>query len=249
MSDSYSPALLVPHFNHMPLFTSFLPELVETGLPVIVVDDGSDAHEQDQLKALCEKHASVTLLHHKNNRGKGAAFCTGLYHAAQQKITHVVQVDADAQHELADLPKLLRVSKGYPQAIISGRPCFGDDAPKARVYGRKVTDFWVALETLSLKLKDSLCGYRVYPLQQTFEIYDQYYVSPRMSFDTEILVKACWSNIDVHYIDTQVKYHEQSISHFHYLNDNLALIGLHTRLMIGMVLNAPRMLYHRIKRQ
>ena len=43
---------------------------------------------------------------------------------------------------------------------------YGDDAPKSRVHGRKITNFWVAINTLSLGIKDAMCGFRVYPLEQ-----------------------------------------------------------------------------------
>lgn len=238
-------ALLVPHYNHLPLFTSFLPKLASVGLPIIVIDDCSDDAELEQLESLCRNYEQVTLIRHHVNRGKGSAFRSGVHHAQQRGFSHVVQVDADGQHNLEDLPTLLAKSQEHPRAIISGAPFFESDAPKARVYGRKVTDFWVAIETLSLQLKDSLCGYRVYPVEQTLSLYDKHYIAPRMSFDTEILVKAVWQGIAVHYVPTKVIYHEQSISHFHYLRDNLELIRLHARLVLGMIKHAPRILYRR----
>ena len=133
----------------------------------------------------------------------------------------------------------ISLSKQYPGAIISGAPKFGDDAPKTRVYGRKVTDFWVMLETLSLSIKDSLCGFRIYPLDQFEKVFDRYHVGKRMEFDTDVLVKSVWENVPVHFIDTVVQYPTNSVSHFYYLRDNLRLINLHIRLMIGMLVRLP----------
>jgi len=127
-------------------------------------------------------------------------------------------------------------------------PQFDDSAPKARVYGRKVTDFWVALETTSLAIKDSLCGFRIYPLTEFEHVFDKYHIGKRMDFDTDVLVKSVWEGIDIRFIETNVIYFENSVSHFHYLQDNLRLIWLHTRLMCGMLVRLPLRLWRKVNR-
>ena len=116
------------------------------------------------------------------------------------------------------------------------------------MYGRIVTDFWVALETGTFAIKDSLCGFRVYPLPEFELVQDKYHIGKRMDFDTDVLVKSVWEGIAVKFIDTQVVYLENSVSHFHYLQDNLRLIWLHTRLMCGMLVRLPLRLAGRIRR-
>ena len=168
--------------------------------------------------------------------------------AASLGFSHVIQIDADGQHNLEDVSTFIDASKQNPQRIICGKPTFTDDAPKARVYGRRVTDFWTALETLSLQIKDGLCGFRVYPLQALDQVFDRYYVGPRMDFDTEVLVKAVWAEIELEFINTQVIYPEGATSHFHYLRDNLVLIRLHTRLMVGMLLRLPWLVAKKLRK-
>jgi hypothetical protein len=126
---------------------------------------------------------------------------------------------------------------------------FDASVPKERLYGRKVTDVFVALETLSLDVKDSLCGYRVYPLAEIERVMDRHYLGPRMDFDTEILVKSIWSGITFKFIDTAVIYPENSVSHFNYLRDNLLLIRLHTRLLAGMVMHLPVIVWRKWRKQ
>jgi hypothetical protein len=36
--------------------------------------------------------------------------------------------------------------------------------PKGRLYGRYATHVWIWINTLSFEIRDSMCGYRVYPL-------------------------------------------------------------------------------------
>ncbi|MFC4701785.1 glycosyltransferase family 2 protein [Glaciecola siphonariae] len=239
--------LIVPHYKHEQLFAQFLPKLASLDLPCIVVDDGSGEASVESLKSALADYPNFHLVRHQRNRGKGAAVISASYYANALGFSHVLQIDADGQHCIDDVAKLIEHSKAHPQVIISGQPYFDESAPKARVYGRKVTDFWVALETLSLKVKDSLCGFRVYPISQLEKVIDRYLLGTRMDFDTEILVKAVWADIDVHFIPTKVIYHENTVSHFHYLRDNLLLIRLHIKLMFGMLLRSPVLVFRKIK--
>jgi glycosyltransferase involved in cell wall biosynthesis len=239
--------LVVPHYNHYLAFAGFLPELIATGLPCIVVDDGSSAASANSVEKILADYKQTWFLKHGINRGKGAAIFTGAYYARVLGFTHIVQIDADGQHNVDDVAKLIDYSESHPDTIVSGKPWFDEKAPKIRVYGRRITDFWVALESFSLQIKDGLCGFRVYPLSQLEKILDNYYLGVRMEIETEILVKAVWSNIPLHFIPTKVSYPENSVSHFHYWRDNLRLIKLHIRLLAGMIIRSPLLLRNRIR--
>lgn len=234
-----SYCLVVPHYNHEQAFEVFLPKLAGLAVPCVVVDDGSTLESKARLKKLLQAYPDINLVEHQINRGKGAAMWTGAHAARALGHTHMLQIDADGQHDTADVPRFIEDSQVHPTAIVSGAPQFDESAPKARVYGRKVTDFWVALETSTLKIKDSLCGFRVYPLNEFERIFDKYHIGKRMDFDTDVLVKSVWEGIDVRFIDTKVVYLENSVSHFHYWEDNWRLIWLHTRLMLGMIIRLP----------
>lgn len=242
-----SYCLLIPHYNHERQFIAFLPQLVASGLPLVIVDDGSHEESRAQVASAAAHYTNTHFFPLWRNRGKGGAVKAGLVFARSLGFTHAIQIDADGQHNVADIAEFIRQSQQQPDAIICGKPVFDATAPKARVYGRKVTDFWVALETLSLRIKDGLCGFRVYPLSQTEDVLDHYFVGNRMDFDTELLVKAVWLNIPLVFINTQVIYPAQSVSHFNYLRDNLLLIKLHSRLMLGMLLRLPRLVWLRLR--
>ena len=184
-----SYCLAIPHFNHFQSFAAFLPKLKTLDIDCIVVDDGSDDEQFQKIKALLANQPDITLLKHGYNRGKGAAILTAANFARQAGHTHIIQIDADGQHNTDDVQKLIEHSESNPNKIVSGAPYFEASAPKARVYGRKVTSFWVAIETLSFDIKDSLCGFRVYPLKEFEIVFDNYHIGKRMTFDTDILVK------------------------------------------------------------
>jgi hypothetical protein len=239
--------IVVPHYNHTQSFEAFLPKLASLDLPCIVVDDGSEPSAKSDLMLMLANYPDIQLVEHVYNRGKGAAMWTGAHAARQAAYTHMLQIDADGQHDVADVGRFIEEATSHPCAMISGAPQFDESAPKARVYGRKVTDFWVALETGTLAIKDSLCGFRVYPLNEFELVFDKYHIGKRMDFDTDVLVKSVWEGIDIRFIDTNVVYLENSVSHFHYLQDNLRLIWLHTRLMLGMAVRLPSRVVRTIK--
>lgn len=239
--------LLVPHYNHERQFLEFLPKLMSLSMDCVIVDDGSDHDSVSQLEQFTADKPGLHLVKHPHNRGKGAAVMTGMSYARALGFTHALQVDADGQHSLDNIPEFLAQSEQYPEAMICGKPIFDESAPKARLHGRKVTTAIVALETLSTKIKDGLCGFRVYPLTQMEQLIDRHYLGPRMDFDTEVLVKSVWMNIELRFIGLNVIYPEQSVSHFNYLRDNLVLIRLHTRLLFGTLLRLPWLILQRIK--
>lgn len=238
---------VIPHYNHFSQFELFLPKLIATKFPIYVIDDGSDAEQLQQLRLLVSDKETCRLVELGQNRGKGAAVMVGFNLASADGFSHAIQIDADGQHNLGDLDSLIAVSKSSPTAIVSGRPTFDEDAPKVRVYGRRVTDIWTALETLSLRIEDALCGFRVYPLAEIARVTDTYHIGSRMDFDTDILVKAVWSELPIRFVETRVVYIDGGISHFRYLSDNLRLIGLHVRLIFGMLQHLPVLLWQRWK--
>lgn len=240
LNTAFSPCVVIPCYNHGAMMASVLARLAPFNLPVIVVDDGSDAATQLQLATL---HASqLSLLRLDSNQGKGAAVIHGLRAAAARGFTHAVQLDADGQHQAEDLPLMLAEAERYPDALISGQPLYDDSIPKSRLYGRYITHFWVWIETLSLSIRDSMCGFRVYPLAATLALCDRRAIGQRMDFDTEIMVRLYWQGIHSRFIPTRVTYPASGLSHFDALYDNLRISWMHTRLFFGMLPRIPRLL-------
>jgi polyprenyl-phospho-N-acetylgalactosaminyl synthase len=112
---------------------------------VLVVDDGSSQPG----RAACEQLAqeNIAIVHHRAaNGGKGAAVKSGFEVARSLGYTHVLQVDADGQHDLASVPAFLETLRSNPQALVMGYPVYDSTAPLVRRIARKFTDFWVNLE-------------------------------------------------------------------------------------------------------
>ncbi|EMF6670710.1 glycosyltransferase family 2 protein [Serratia marcescens] len=242
MSLSYFPCVVIPCYNHGAMMARVLSRLEPLALPCIIVDDGSDATTRRELDALAEQYERVTLVRLDVNAGKGVAVIRGLEAAACAGFTHAVQVDADGQHAIEDIPALLALSERYPEALISGLPIYDDSVPRARLYGRWVTHVWVWIETLSLQLKDSMCGFRVYPLAPTLRLAGRVSLGRRMDFDTEVMVRLYWQGNTSYFVPTRVTYPQDGVSHFDTLKDNVRISMMHTRLFFGMLPRIPSLL-------
>lgn len=210
-----------------------------------MVNDGSDEKSKTLFSNLSDNIELLTVINHEMNQGKGAAVQTGLKSAFSQGFTHALQIDADGQHDLADVEKLLKKSYENPLALISGQPVYDESIPKHRYYARNITHFWVWIETLSFQIKDTMCGYRVYPLASSVELISQKSLGKRMDFDIEIMVKLFWKKVSIIFIPTAVEYPEHGISHFRALEDNVLISWMHTRLFFGMLLRSPILIYRK----
>lgn len=242
ISDNFSACFLIPCYNHGSTMHQVLQQLAPYGYTCIIVNDGSNSITTEQLTILAQTYTWVTLVTLPKNQGKGAAVMIGLKKAQQQGFTHVLQVDADGQHNLADIDRLLDEAKQYPDCLISGQPIYDESVPKSRYYSRYITHVWVWIETLSLSIKDSMCGFRVYPVQSTIKVIEQYNIGKRMDFDTEILVRLYWHGVNSRFIPTPVIYPENGISHFKAFKDNIKISWMHTKLFFGMLPRIPYLL-------
>ena len=245
MPLAFSPCVLIPCYNHGAMMPRVLARLRPFGLPCIVVDDGSDSSTRQQLERLAAETANLTLIRLPQNAGKGAAVIRGLQAAAQSGFSHAVQVDADGQHAIEDIPQLLALAQAHPEALISGQPIYDDSIPRSRLYGRWITHVWVWIETLSLQLKDSMCGFRVYPVTPTLQLAQRVSLGQRMDFDTEVMVRLYWQGNTSYFVPTRVTYPPDGLSHFDAIKDNCRISLMHTRLFLGMLPRIPSLLFRR----
>ncbi|MGF6467585.1 glycosyltransferase family 2 protein [Paraburkholderia youngii] len=242
-----APCIVIPIYNHKDAIGATVANLAVHGLPIFVVDDGSDEPTQQVLAALALQYAQqLTLLRLPENGGKGAAVMAGLRAARAAGYTHALQIDADGQHDATDVPRFLDAARAEPGAVILGRPVYDDSVPKARLYGRYLTHVWVWIETLSLTIRDSMCGFRLYPLALACELIDSVRLPTRMDFDIEILVRLHWRRAAFRSIPTRVTYAADGVSHFDVLWDNVRISRSHTRLVFGMLMRLPMLLAHKL---
>jgi predicted LPLAT superfamily acyltransferase len=241
---SFRACALIPVYNHHASLPRTVAALSVAGLPVILVDDGSDAVTKAALAAL----SGVEVVTQPENQGKGAAVMAGLARADARGFSHVLQVDADGQHDLGDAPELLKLAEQHPHHLVSGEPRYDASVPKARFYGRYLTHGLVWFESLSFTLKDSMCGFRVYPVAPCLALAKRASIGARMDFDTDIMVRLYWAGTESLFLPTRVRYPEDGISHFRMLRDNARMAWLHVRLGFGMLPRAPGLIRRNLRR-
>jgi glycosyltransferase involved in cell wall biosynthesis len=229
---------LIPTYDN-PATVRSVVERVRAYVPdVVVVDDGSGAAGRAAVEAL-GRDGLAQVTHRAQNGGKGAAVKTGFAFARELGYTHALQVDADGQHMLEDIPRFLETARAQPEALVLGAPRYDHTAPKGRLIGRQITLFWTRVEVGRGVITDPMCGFRVYPLAAALAAPK---TGDRMDFDIEIAVRMSWMGVPIVNLPTAVRYlarEEGGVSHFHMLRDNLRIAWMHTRLAMTAILVRP----------
>lgn len=233
--SAFRPCILVPTYDNPRTIRDVVLRVREHLADVVVVDDGSGPESRAAVETIGRE--GLAHVHHRaTNGGKGAAVKSGFAFARELGFTHAVQVDADGQHALEDIPEFLALARSAPSALILGQPEFDASAPIGRRIGRQITIFWTNLEAGGGVIRDPMCGFRVYPLDAALRASRP--CGDRMDFDPEIAVRVVWTGAPVMNVRTRVRYVPQSeggVSHFKLFLDNWLIARMHTRLMLHRV--------------
>ncbi len=244
----FKPCAVIPVYNHAATVRAVVQRVRAQGLPCLLVDDGSDADCARTLDDIANAGLAQRLRRPVNG-GKGQAVQDGLALAATLGYSHALQIDADGQHALGDIPAFIEAARRRPDAVICGAPAYGADAPRSRLYGRWLTRAWVWINTLSCAIPDAMCGFRVYPLRPTLALLASCNPGHRMDFDIAVLVRLHWRGVPMVWLPTRVSYPMDGVSHFRGLQDNLLISRMHARLFFGMLLRAPALLARRVTKR
>ncbi|WP_253272997.1 glycosyltransferase family 2 protein [Halomonas sp. PR-M31] len=161
--QSARACVLVPVYNHAGAIAATCAGARRLGVPLLLVDDGSDLECAGVLDTLAQAE-DVTLVRLAKNSGKGAAIKAGLREAQRQGFTHALQIDADSQHDARDFPTFLEGLTADRQELRIAYPHYDRSVPRHRFYARYATHALVWLNTLSFTLRDTMCGVKLYPV-------------------------------------------------------------------------------------
>ena len=237
--------LLIPHYEHAGAIGPLLDRLARYALPCIVVDDGSGPKAREVLAQLERRLPWIEVVWREHNGGQGAAKRTGYRHALAFGYTHSLELDADGQHDVEDIPRFLAAMQANPSAAVLGKPEFGPEVPKARLWGRQLSRGLVWLACGSTTIRDPLCGYRGLPLASAVAVIDSAHTGSRMSFDPEFSVRLFRAGLPIVTLPTHVSYPTDGVSHFDMVRDNLRLAATYVRLLAELPLEAPRIVLAR----
>lgn len=203
-------AIVIPTFNHADRVAGVVAEARQSGLPLIVVDDGSMDHTPKVLAGI----EGITVLRHPENLGKGAALLTGFAHAAQT-CDWALTIDADGQHRPAEGVALMAAARDHGgRMIVVGHRQGMDGAhvPWTSRFGRGFSNFWVRVAG-GPRVLDSQSGFRLYPLPEVLHLGVR---ARRYQFEVEVLVLARLQGIATIEVPVSVVYQPRGerVSHF-----------------------------------
>jgi glycosyltransferase involved in cell wall biosynthesis len=209
--------IIVPVYNERNTVMTILERVLwQSTAPlakeILVVDDGSDDGTRERLQSMdwtnwCEgSGASVRLLLHDRNRGKGACIRTALERATGELV--LVQ-DADLEYDPADYPALLQpILDGHADAVFGNR--FHPGAHRVARYHRYLLNrlFAVVCNLLtSLALTDVTACYKVLRRDTLDALKLE---SKRFSVETELTVKLAKTRTRIY--EVPIAYHGRSFS-------------------------------------
>jgi len=240
--------VLIPSYNPGSMVYETVRGALAHWSPVWVVVDGSDDGTPEGLQALAREEPGLRVIVRPANGGKGAAVLQGCEAAAREGFTHVLTMDSDGQHPARDIPAFMAASIAQPRALVLGDPVFDASAPRIRVNGRKLSNWWANVETLGGGIGDSLYGFRVYPIADLVAVMRSQGWMRRFDFDPEAVVRLVWRGLEPVNLPSPVRYlrpDQGGVSHFNYLRDNVLLTWMHTRLVLETVVRMPVLLWRK----
>ena len=123
-------------------------------LPVLVVDDGSG----DDTAAVATMHGAMVVTQ-RPNRGKGEALRTGLRWALEHGHDAALTLDADGQHDPAQIPAFLATDAARPADLLVGARDFGA-MPVVRRASNTIGG-WAFSWAVGQSVPDNQSGYRL----------------------------------------------------------------------------------------
>ena len=241
---------VVPVYNHGSTLEYVVKQLSEYGFPIIVVDDGNNEVNKKFISEVEQKYSKVVVVTRKKNGGKGKAMNDGVRKAYEMGLSHILQIDSDGQHDAGRIGHFLEVSKKNPEAVICGYPEYDENAPAKRVNGRKIANAWIHLVTLSNEIKDSMIGFRVYPVEPYYKLISGCaFIDGRMGYDIDILVRFSWKGIKIISESVKISYPIDGVSNFRMVRDNIRISLTYAKLVIGMIIRLPVLLIRKIWRK
>jgi glycosyltransferase involved in cell wall biosynthesis len=170
---------LIPAFNEAGCITGVIQAALPSVSEVVVIDDGSADDTAGVAKA-----AGARVIRHERNLGKGATIVTGLEYFRQSDAASAILLDADGQHDPAEIPKFLAVTGAG--IVVGSRMQDTREMPVVRALTNRFTS-WVTSKLARQHIPDSQCGYR---LIMRAVLPDLKLSTARFETETEMLIQA-----------------------------------------------------------
>ena len=156
-THAQSVFVIIPAFNEATVIQEVVHTVARTCPNVVVVDDGSTDRTAEEAR-----RAGAAVLRHSLNLGQGAALQTGIAWALRQPAEWLVTFDADGQHDISDVPRMIERLMETGADVALGSRFLGETTgmPRQRKIALKMAILFTRLTT-GLRLTDVHNGLRV----------------------------------------------------------------------------------------
>ena len=228
MSPIGATAIVIPAYNAGRHLGDVLDRvLAQPGAArehIYVVDDGST----DDTAAVAESRG-VRVIRQTPNQGKAAALRTGFQ--ATRDYAQVATLDADGQHDPADLARFLAASGG--SELVVGARTLGQGMPGLRAFGNRISSWYIGV-LAGQRIPDSQSGYRLHARALLDSVVPTIEGAAGFLFETELLVRAGRQGYRIASVPIATVYAGQG-SHFHPASEVPRFLSLFVRLTLLVV--------------
>lgn len=192
---------------------------------IIVVDDGSSDRT-----AQVARDAGAVVISHERNRGKGMALRTGFAYALRNGFDAVITLDADGQHDAAEIDKFIAAfHEDRGDIIIGSRLWDRRSIPRYRLIPNQIGIFCIS-RAAGCRIEDTQSGFRLYRK----EVLDQIGLTGTgFETESEVLMKAGRKGFRIHCIPVAAIYQEDYKTHFRPVRDFYRISIQFLKIMFG----------------
>ncbi|HPF38377.1 MAG TPA: glycosyltransferase family 2 protein [Phycisphaerae bacterium] len=200
-----STFVIVPAYNEGPALEGVLRDLRAMFPNVVVVNDGS----RDDTEAIARRCATYTLTH-LINRGQGASIQTGIDFALLKGAAYIITFDADGQHQVEDIPRLLAPILAGECDIVIGSRFLGEatNLPTSRRLVLRAAVLFTRLVN-GVKLTDAHNGLRAFSRRAAEKIQIR---QDRMAHASEIIDRIRETGLPFKEAPVRIRYTEYSMA-------------------------------------
>jgi glycosyltransferase involved in cell wall biosynthesis len=204
-------------YNEATVIGRVVEELGRAGHQVVVVDDGS-SDETRHVAAAAGAHVVV----HPINLGQGAALQTGIDFALSHGADILVTFDADGQHRVSDIPRLVDTLARERADFALGSRFLGQtyNLPSLRRWVLRAATVFTRLTT-GLRLTDSHNGLRALTRRGASAIRLR---QNRMAHASEILVEIAQSGLRYVEVPVTIEYTAYSLAKGQRIGDSVTIL-------------------------
>ncbi|MEO5361027.1 MAG: glycosyltransferase family 2 protein [Nitrospirota bacterium] len=156
-TQKLAPIVVIPARNEAETIASVVKQVINCGMPALVVDDQSEDTTGE-----IAKQAGATVIETRGQVGYGTAIIAGLQYAVSNDCSHVITIDGDGAHDASEIPRIFNhhISNSCHLTIGDRFVNINTEIPSTKKWANHFAAklFNLVLDT---DLKDVACGFRV----------------------------------------------------------------------------------------